>query len=183
MFQNHNIPQNFMDELFTEMDKFFNLPLAEKEALKLNDIFRGYFGFQQEITNNIADWKEGFDIGYELNSEHPDVKAKKPLHGPNQWPPSSLLPGWREKFELYSNQMLLLGIERLLLSLMFGGQTLMQAIALSLGKHPKFFLESYGTEPIVFMRLLKYFPSSEKKLGVGTHTDYGCITILSQVHI
>ena len=36
----------------------------------LNELYRGYFAFQQEITNNQPDWKEGADTHRSTHMPH-----------------------------------------------------------------------------------------------------------------
>ena len=44
----------------------------------------------------------------QVSADSPE--ASKPLHGPNQWPEESLLPGLRSVYNQYSEQLRLLGM-------------------------------------------------------------------------
>lgn len=88
-----------------------------------------------------------------------------PSRLPDEWD----IPGFRETVEEYARQMF--SLARRILSLM----------ALVLGKPANFF-ERYMTAPIATHRMLHYWPTRdfETQIGVGEHTDYGLLTILSQ---
>nr|KAJ0201446.1 hypothetical protein LSAT_V11C600306780 [Lactuca sativa] len=67
---NHGISGEFMDEVFAESKKLFDLPLEEKIKLLINEKHRGYTPVLDELldpTNQLhGDHKEGFYIGIEL---------------------------------------------------------------------------------------------------------------------
>jgi len=163
--QNHKVPKELIQQTFSNANDFFSLPQEKKDENKLNSIFRGYFALGKEITKGVGDCKEGYDLGLELPLDHPDVVAKKPLHGPNPWPP---LPAFKETMLCYCN------------ALMELGKAITRGIALSLELKEDYFNELYGSNPILFFRLLNYPSTQIPTLGVGEHTDYGCITILAQ---
>ena len=61
----------------------------------------------------------------------------------------------------------------------------MRAIAMSLGLRSVFFDDLFGGDPFLIMRLLCYpqQPAGDDKrvgIGIGEHTDFGCLTILAQ---
>ncbi|THG04837.1 hypothetical protein TEA_027814 [Camellia sinensis var. sinensis] len=105
---NHGISQEFMDEVFYQSKSFFDLPVSEKMKVLRNKKHRGYtplFNQSLDPGNQIhGDYKEGFVIGIEVPENDPDIE--KPLYGPNVWPPSDVLPGWRETMEKYHREAL-----------------------------------------------------------------------------
>ena len=90
------------------------------------------------------------------------------LSGPNQWPE---IAGFRETLEKYTSQMTRLAKKLIRLALM------------SVGIEDLGILNSFET-PTIWLRLLHYPPipkSSPKDLyGSAPHTDFGCLTILTQ---
>jgi len=99
-----------MNRVFEEAKLFFALPEKKKLHISLerSTNFGGYIpfnarlypenrrgkggtGFQlhlseEKLREQPPDVSESFQIHRELALDDPDVKAGKPLHGPNQWP-------------------------------------------------------------------------------------------------
>jgi isopenicillin N synthase-like dioxygenase len=172
---NHGVPQALIDRTFAEAHRFFALPLAEKMKipLKASANYRGYFPLKEEKTDVTAmgDLKEGFDLMRELGPDDPDVRAGKPLHGPNQWPAEAVLPGFRAAILDYYAAMEALA------------KRLMRGMALSLDLDENWFADKLK-KPLAYLRLLHYPPQpgtiDEREIGCGAHSDYGCLTILAQ---
>jgi isopenicillin N synthase-like dioxygenase len=172
---NHGVPQDLIDHTFAESRRFFALPLAEKNKVNIANStnFRGYFPLKGETTDVTAmgDLKEGFDLMRELGPDDPDVRAGKPLHGPNQWPAEDVLPGFRRSILNYYAAMEALG------------QRLLRGMALSLDLDEGFFAGK-TQKALAYLRLLHYPPQQgmidEREIGCGAHSDYGCLTILAQ---
>lgn len=170
---NHGIPDAMIAGAFAEARRFFALPLAEKMKLHIGKSanYRGYFPLKEEKTDVTAmgDLKEGFDLMRELGPDDPDVRAGKPLHGPNQWPDG--LPGFREAILAYYAAM-----EDL-------AKLLLRGMALSLDLDEHWFADK-TRKPLAYLRLLHYPPQKgmidEREIGCGAHSDYGCLTILAQ---
>ncbi|KMT03189.1 hypothetical protein BVRB_8g197380 isoform B [Beta vulgaris subsp. vulgaris] len=170
---NHGISQEFMDEVFAQSKKLFDLPMDEKMKLLRNEKHRGYTPILDELLdpeNQVeGDYKEGYYIGVEPMD---DPDAEKPFYGPNVWPASDLLPGWRQTMEKYHDQALEVarGVARI--------------IALALDLEADFFdkPEMLGN-PIATLRLLHYegqvSDPSKGIYGAGAHSDYGLITLLA----
>ncbi len=160
---NHGIAQTRIDEVFAAAQRFFALPEAEKMAVALarSPFMRGYF----------ADYKEGFDMALDLPLDDPDVVARKPLHGPNQWPPRP--PEFRAIVQRYFDELIALG------------RTLSRGFALSLDL-PEAFFTRRMQRPTAILRLLRYPPNplaaamAATQPGCGAHSDYGYLTILAQ---
>ncbi|KAF7144334.1 hypothetical protein RHSIM_Rhsim05G0040400 [Rhododendron simsii] len=103
---NHGISQEFMDEVFNQSRRFFDLPVSEKMKLLRNEKHRGYTPVLDEHldpANQVhGDFKEGYYIGVEVPENDPDWH--KPFYGPNVWPTADILPGWRETMEKYHRE-------------------------------------------------------------------------------
>lgn len=178
---NHGVPASLIERTFAEAKRFFDLPLEQKLSIsiKKSPCHRGYFAEGEENLDpgkqvEAGDFKEGIKIGRDLPPDHPDVRAGLPLHGPNQWPKD--IPGldcarWRATMEEYYRTMVGLGRE------------LMRAFALALELDERFFDDKL-TAPMATAGPLHYRPQygqiTEKRLGAGAHTDFGCLTMLAQ---
>ncbi|XP_020593920.1 2-oxoglutarate-Fe(II) type oxidoreductase-like [Phalaenopsis equestris] len=171
----HGISLEFMDEVFFQSKRFFNLPLAEKMMLLRNEKHRGYTPALDELLdpeNQVhGDYKEGYYIGVEVPQDDP--QAEKPFFGPNQWPSNVILPGWRRVMEQYHKEALRVS------------RSIAKIIALALDLDVDFFdkPEMLG-DPIATLRLLHYEGGkasnpSKGIYGCGSHTDYGLITLLA----
>uniref|UniRef100_A0A3Q7GER1 Fe2OG dioxygenase domain-containing protein n=1 Tax=Solanum lycopersicum TaxID=4081 RepID=A0A3Q7GER1_SOLLC len=90
---NHGISQEFMDEVFAQSKKLFDLPLEEKMKLLRNEKHRGYTPSLDEHLdpdNQInGDYKEGYYIGVEVPEDDPE--AQRPFYGSNVWPTAGKL--------------------------------------------------------------------------------------------
>lgn len=172
----HGVDQDLIDRTFAQVQRFFAQPLTRKTAIAManSPIFRGYSGLAEEVLNPAleGDLKESFNIGVERGPGDPLVQAGTPLHGPNLWPDG--LPGFRETMEDYFQAMTDLG------------QTIARGLALSLDLPAAYFSRSLD-DPMSLLRLLHYPPTaqrqSERQMGAGAHTDYGCVTLLAQDEI
>lgn len=166
--KNHGVPEAMVGDAFEQTRRFFDLPLEEKMDLHISKsglALRGYIEIFGENTDptKTKDLKECFDIG----PERPGRTT--PFFGPNLWPYSQ--PEFEAAVYGYHEQMKALS------------RLLMRAIACSLDLQPKFF-DAKMTDPISIQRLLHYPPQQgaidESVIGIGAHTDYGCLTILAQ---
>ncbi|XP_028079389.1 2-oxoglutarate-dependent dioxygenase mpl2-like isoform X3 [Camellia sinensis] len=148
---NHGISQEFMDEVFYQSKSFFDLPVSEKMKVLRNKTHRGYtYPFSQRLdpVNQIqGDYNEGYNIGIEVPENDPDIE--KLLYEPNVWPPSDILPGWRETMEKYHRE----------------------ALQEMLGK-PIAILRLLHYEGSVFDPMKGIY-------GAGAHSDFGLITLLA----
>jgi isopenicillin N synthase-like dioxygenase len=172
---NHGIPASLTAAAMAQARRFFALPLAEKMRVHIakSQAHRGYFPYFEENNDpaHNRDFKEGFDIARDLPPDHPDVRAGKPLHGPNLWPAD--LPGFRAAIEAYYAALMQLAA------------TLMEAFALSL-RLPADYFRPMLDAAMGALRLLHYPPqppldrTTANVVGTGAHSDYGCLTILAQ---
>ncbi|XP_015571818.1 2-oxoglutarate-Fe(II) type oxidoreductase hxnY isoform X1 [Ricinus communis] len=172
---NHGISEEFMEEVFKESKKFFELPESEKMKVLRNEKHRGYTPVLDELLDpdnqvHVGDYKEGYYIGVEVPEDDPE--ADKPFYGPNVWPKPDLLPGWRQTMERFHQEALEVA------------RKIARIIALALDLDANFFdrPEMLG-QPIAVMRLLHYgaYVSDPLKglFGAGAHSDYGLITLLA----
>ena len=111
---------------------------------------------------NTRDYKECFDLGL-------DEKQVSPFFGPNLMPATPAQ--FKQTMACYHEAMMQLS------------RKLISAIALSLNLPANYF-EQLQKKPITIQRLLHYPPQSgeitQEEIGIGAHTDYGFLTILSQ---
>ncbi|XP_076951043.1 azadirone synthase LFS-like [Bidens hawaiensis] len=171
---NHGISQELMDQVFGQSKHFFDLPLDEKMKLLRNEKHRGYTPVFDELLDPVkqlhGDYKEGIYLGIEVPEDDP--KAQRTFFGPNLWPDSDVLPGWRQTMEKYHQQALEVV------------RKTARLIALALDLDANFFEqpEMLG-DPIAILRLLHYggqVSNPAKGLyGAGAHSDYGLITLLA----
>jgi len=167
----HGIPDAVIDGAFAASREFFALPLERKLAVAVDKRHRGFIrmGEAKMYSNARPDLKESFVYGVDLPESDPDVRAGKPLMGPNRWPAD--LPRLQQAFDRYYAE-----IDRT-------GRNLLRAIAVSLGLPERFFVDLY-TKPLARGSLIYYPPQppdlGKDQFGVSAHTDYGCITFVCQ---
>jgi isopenicillin N synthase-like dioxygenase len=172
---NHGIAQPRIEEVFAAARRFFALPETEKMAVALarSPFMRGYFPLEGEVLDPAlgADYKEGFDMALDLPLDDPAVVARKPLHGPNQWPARPA--EFRRVVQGYFDDLVELG------------RALSRGFALSLDLPEDFFTRRMR-RPTAILRLLRYPPNpqaaamAQAQPGCGAHSDYGYLTILAQ---
>jgi isopenicillin N synthase-like dioxygenase len=165
--KNHGAPMDLVERMYLVAERFFDLPFEVKERLnvvKSGPTLRGYIPMYAENVDpdNTRDFKECFDFG-----AHQEEVS--PFHGPNQMP--SDFPEFEETCEAYHSAMMALA------------RKLIRSISLSLDL-PEDYFERLQRQPITIQRLLHY-PSqdgevTQEEIGIGAHTDYGFLTILSQ---
>jgi isopenicillin N synthase-like dioxygenase len=169
----HGVDAGLLDGIFAQCKRFFSLPQGDRDALLLTNSphYRGYLpiGARGDNKERPRDLLESFNVARELGPDDPFVAAKRPLHGPNQWP--SALPGFRDFILRYYAAM-----EGLMMRLLEG-----TALAMDLKRDTLF--EQYR-KPLTQLRLLHY-PSQEgaivdNMIGARAHRDFGALTILLQ---
>jgi isopenicillin N synthase-like dioxygenase len=168
----HQVPDWLIESQFGYAQRFFDLPLAEREAIYYQNVpsLSGWegIGAQTLDRDSPGDLKESFYCGPDLSPAHPYVQEKLPKYGANQWP---ALPGFREQMLNYLDAVRDLGdhVLRLL------------ALSLDLDEH---YFEPYFRDPTATLRILKYPPhpptAEFNQLGAGAHTDWGGVTLLLQ---
>lgn len=171
--KNHGIATAHIETVFSEIKRFFDLPIEEKMKIHIgkSNIFRGYTPIGKELTNDKRDWHESVDFGLDLSIDHPEVLAGKPLQGPNPWPEN--LPDFRKILTKHWDLMLNLG------------SRITEGLALSLKLEQNYF-QQFTSKSQSSMRILHYPPyqihEPAKNIGdgIGAHIDYGFLTILAQ---
>ena len=174
----HGISAASKAALFQSSRRFFDLPLHRKQELSitLSAHNRGYVAMEGERLNveQPPDRKEAFNIGLEMQPNHPEIVARKPLRGINFWPD---IPGWRDAMLGYFDKCLEIG------------RILHRGFCLDLGLDEQFFGPKIES-PAAVLRLLHYparpaaqsateSQSQGRHPGAGEHTDYGNITLLA----
>lgn len=156
--------QALVDDLNREMRAFFALPVQEKRRVERSaDNAWGFY--DRELTKNVVDWKEIYDVGPEEGSHRP------------QWP--HVLPGFRGAVERYYRACEALSYR------------LLGAMSVCLGM-PAEHLYADFRQHTSFLRM-NYYPrcqeaaapdaptgSRDGRFGIGHHTDAGALTVLLQ---
>ncbi|KAI5058117.1 hypothetical protein GOP47_0026287 [Adiantum capillus-veneris] len=167
---NHAIPLTVIHNLKEAAKAFFALPLEQKLQIKRS--FENPLGYNDsELTKNVRDWKEVFDMAVEGSLELPadfhgdDLQTRSTL---NQWPRS--MPQLREAIEEYISSAKELAF------------TLLHLIAQSLGLLANHFDDQFLGSKVVHLRLNHYSvcPAPKLALGAGGHKDMGALTVLLQ---
>jgi isopenicillin N synthase-like dioxygenase len=169
---NHGVSDVLRDATFAASRAFFALPASAKEKLsQRGDDARGYVAIGKERldqSTELSDYKELYDVGFDLAADDPEVLAGKPYRLVNVWPP---IPGWRGTVLAYYDQCLELS------------RRIHRGFALDLGVDENFFDDKLY-RPLATLRMLHYplqpadRPRTEGS-GAGMHTDYGTLTILA----
>jgi isopenicillin N synthase-like dioxygenase len=166
----------------------FDRPMAEKMQMARRkyapgrpNIYRGYF----PPMDGVMAYKEGVDLGPDLQPGDPRLALGHPLIEANPWPPEDALPQWRAAAVACYGAM-----ERL-------GFRLLHAIARFLGLAEDWFDDKFrgGNSTL---RLLRYPPRPARSIAgiedtvfrlhggarrpvmTGEHSDSGCLTLLQQ---
>jgi isopenicillin N synthase-like dioxygenase len=167
---NHGVSLSLLEELETNAQSFFALPLQEKA--KVRRTFENSLGYyDRERTKNVRDWKEVFDFATSGMLQLPaDVgsEGKQVVSHTNQWPenPSTL----REVCENWSKAVEGIAFE------------LLGLISQSLGLPATYFHKFWEPDDSNFIRMNYYpkCPMPNLTLGVTRHKDAGCLTVLVQ---
>ncbi len=163
----HGIPQPVIDRAFAEAERFFALPLADKQAVEMTHSphFRGYTRTGGELTRGRVDWREQIDLGAEREAvAEPGPTAYLRLEGPNLWPAAQ--PTLREVFLDWEARCSAVA------------RRLLHAWARSLGSPAEVFDKAFGERPSTLIKLIRYPGRDERGQGVGPHNDPGVLTLL-----
>jgi isopenicillin N synthase-like dioxygenase len=169
---NHGVPQALFAKLEARARELFAQPddFKLRYHIAKSTNHRGYVppGEETFYDDDIQrkDTKECFDTALDLPADDPDYLAGNLLLGPNVWPD---LPGFAEDVTAYYK------------AVMGVGRTLLHAFSLALGL-PEDHFDRFVTKPTSQLRLIHY-PRDESRvddgsLGIGSHTDYECFTLL-----
>ena len=155
--------------------QFFKLPEAAKEPVDMAQTGSnrgwGRAGSEQVDPNANPDYKQFFDCGVSVPSDHP--WADKQFYAPNKWPeqPAGLeVAHFRADVLAYFTKARAISMD------------LLSALARAIGEPASFFKDKFDT-PMALLRG-NYYPerpawAGAKDFGIATHTDYGCLTFLA----
>ena len=160
----HGVPLKAREDLLVEMARFFALPTATKTKIERTE--ENPWGFyDRELTKNIEDWKELFDVGPEEGTRVP------------QWPTHH--PSFQRAVQAFY------GASESI------AKDLVRGIAQSLGASPNA-LDDCFEDHTSYLRL-NYYPLCENPasadaptvpthghLGISHHSDAGAVTVLLQ---
>ena len=162
----HGIADDEIQACLAAMRWFFSQPGSEKRALS-RSLENPWGYYDRELTKNIRDMKEVFDIG----PAEPTVED--PFSGSTPWPPNA--PEFRAAIDSYKARCEILAVQ--LVGLVFAG----------LGEAPECAQSMFNPASTSFLRLNSYpvedlVDDSISKAGraVHHHSDAGVITLLQE---
>ncbi len=161
------------EELLDTLAGFFRLPLEQRLELdnRSSAQFRGYTRLGTEVTRGKADSREQIDFGPD-REPLVDVPADQlflRLQGRNQWP-----SGQPELERTALKWAALMGRT---------GAELLAGISVALGLPEDYFAEPFTWSPAWMGKLVHYVGGQVPEAGtqgVGSHADYGFVTLLLQ---
>lgn len=161
------------EDLLATIKQFFDLPLEERMKLdnRLSPHFRGYTRMGTEVTQGRADAREQIDYSPDREpvTDYPPGQPYWLLQGHNMWPDS--LPELERAAMAWAGLMSRVGAE------------LLRAIAVSLHLPEDYFDEPFRDSPAWMGKLVHYVGGVVEAAGdqgVGSHADYGFVTLLLQ---
>jgi len=175
----HGVPDAVVDAAFAASRRFHALPLDAKLALKLNENNIGYMPMNASVQGASTVHKatrpnqnESFFVSHDRGPDHPDVVAKVPLRGRNQWPAS--LPDIRAPMMAYFKTLGAM-CDRML-----------PAFAVALGMPADHFAPFFANEGHANLRFLHYPPQDadeDNLFGQAPHTDNSFMTALARTDV
>ena len=174
--RNHGVPEGVLAETFDAAERFHDMPLDAKLAVKINEHNIGYMPMRGATTrmNSLGEVarpnaNEAVFFKRELAPDHPDVLRGARFRGLNQWPAD--LPGFRDTVLAACAAFEALGLSLLPI----------YARALDL---PADFFAPYFKEPMYTLRM-SHYPQQEptapeNEYGIAPHVDTSFMTILAQ---
>ncbi|MDQ0276031.1 isopenicillin N synthase-like dioxygenase [Arthrobacter silviterrae] len=160
-------------ELLDTLAGFFQLPLQERLDVdnRTSAQFRGYTRLGTEITRGRADSREQIDFGPDREplADVPADKLFLRLQGHNQWPAG--YPELEKAAEQWAQLMSGIGAE------------LLAGISTALGLPEDYFAAPFAGTPAWMGKLVHYVGGQVPEAGtqgVGSHADYGFVTLLLQ---
>jgi len=165
----HGVPEDSTTALVAQAAAFFAMSDDAKQRYHIgkSSNHRGYVHPGEEVFyGQSKDTKEAFDLALDLPANDPDFVAGNRLLGPNVWPHE--LPEFKPVVSSYHSRALALG------------RRLLRGFALALGL-PEAHFDALVQKPPSQLRLLHYPGGGARDagaMGIGSHTDYECFTIL-----
>ena len=173
--ENHGISDELVERTFAASKRVHAMPVERKREIALNEQNIGYMFVNESIQGHSKvekarkpNYNESFFCRRDRRPDDPDVLARKPFKGLNQWPRD--LPGFREDCIAYMNAVEALGMRML--------PVIARALDLPLD-----FFDDYFNPANLQLRLLHYpvrDESEPEQYGAGAHTDAGFMTFLIQ---
>ncbi len=164
--KNHGISQSLIDDFYAACKKFYALSVEEKKKYEIPGLAgqRGYTSFGKEHAKHskVADLKEFFQFGQQVEADHPK-KAFYPANVQVSQVPEFAAKGW-ELFQSFEKV----------------GSYLLEAIAHFLGLEKDYFL-NYTREGSSILRAIHYPPITvepETAIRAEQHEDINLITLL-----
>lgn len=164
--KNHGIPDDLIKDLYTYVQAFFSLPVAEKENYEKKELAgqRGYTSFGREHAKGYEapDLKEFFQYGQEVLDNDP-IKEEYPDNVTVASVPA-FTPTLRASYKAFEKS----------------GKSLLQAIAIYLGLDEHYF-DQYVHNGNSILRAIHYPPiTQEPKSAIRAeqHEDINLITLL-----
>lgn len=176
----HDIPQDLIDRVFQESQRFHALPLETKKKIPYFDAggfksgYQPCFGdnYQNQNVNIISNAKPNLVAKFAMNREGGSGGLSVPEEERpariNIWPED--LPGFKQTLLAYHGS-----IEKL-------GRKFLPLWAASL-KLPLDFFDKFFATPHMTMNLLYYPPQKQvgnRQYGIAPHTDNAMMTFLAQ---
>ncbi|EFA76823.1 hypothetical protein PPL_09575 [Heterostelium album PN500] len=175
--KNHGIPMERLDQITGGCKDLFNMPLEEKMKIDISKSInhRGYgCVYSEQLDPDMKpDLKETFSMG--INMTEDDPLYYDGLNGPNQYP-EYLGAKWSGMMESYFYEIMDVSLR------------ILRAISFKLGAPLDYFDTKYD-KTVSSLRLIHYPPVLKRQAniydkdvspGCGSHTDYGCISLLYQ---
>jgi len=157
---NHGMKDELIAALHSQMRTFFALSSKQKQAIERTaDNPWGFY--DRELTKNVRDWKEIFDVG-------PLAQSGPLAGGAPQWPAD--MPQFKSTMLEY-----FAACQEIVLDLL-------AAVSQNLGMPEDYLARDFGEKQTSFLRL-NYYPvctELDGQLGISHHTDAGAITVMAQ---
>jgi isopenicillin N synthase-like dioxygenase len=175
----HDVPRRLIDRTFGEAERFHNLPIGKKLALRMNEHNNGYMAMARYAVwtsdvnkNDKPDLNEAFFIKRERAPDDPLRLSGRRFVGPNLWPDETGLPEFRARVLEYVETMDAVA------------RRFLPAVAVALDLAPNWFDAAFNQSQFSF-RLSHYPPvkAEENQFGIAPHTDSNFMTFLAQTEI
>ena len=141
-------------------------PYKEQISMKIRSReWRGWFGVGDELTNGVADLKEGLYFGVEHDATCEQIKKGLPMHGQNKLPPEHDYPNMRKALATYFTEAEALGA------------AILRGVAIALGLDETHFTPLFEPTPFSLLRVFHYPAELQEeqaagsRWGVAEHTD------------
>jgi isopenicillin N synthase-like dioxygenase len=148
----HGIPLALQREIFTCTKRLFSLSLEQKQSMAMTKSMgqskRGYEAIGGQKLDDKPDTKEGFYIGVELPTDHPEAGTF--LKGPNFWPAALSDHDFKKPVMEYHERVLKL--HELLLRILAEGMPYGGAI-----------FDGFMEDAVANIKLLHYPPNAAKE--------------------